>query len=809
MYTVVYYKTQKAFRDASTKNVDAIAKIIGFAKIIVYKIGVTIKYDLRTIVKIFQANSLDAIPTGDLVILVNDKNEADSFILNKRYKVKKRFDDFSILVLVIPHNTTPENYKDQLEKQSFVDFATIDVYEEVSFTYEFTYDHPIHWYLQNMNSSAAWALMGDYTNGAVVSSEDWVEVAIFDSQIAGYHPELQGKISSYSMHTYADLDPQINVENWTLTPEMFEECPDTSGPAWHHGTGVAGVVAAKNSNNDMILSAGNDKVKVQVIAFYSITSPCQAEYGNSINPVITLAAIINGLNAVYANPKCVAMSFSVFNTLLNDPIAQSVFETLATEKRNGKGIPIFAAMGNSGIVSSVSGFAQNPYITGVIASNALDLKAGFSNYGPVGFIAAPGENIVSLSVPGIYGSNLPLPAPTAYANGKLSVPRDIVNTYQSVLVGNGTSSSSPIAATVAATLMYVNPELTRNQVLDILAETARKTGGSEGYVYTNGRSDELGFGIIDHEAAMQLAIDYANDPLQLPPWYQNLDTGIVLQITNAPNVLDFGIESLNVETLVTLSQEVLAVAATMVIEFWLGLDESFGSTYGVIGSYTIDSLSASIENNNMLFLNCDIIQPVINQRLWACATLYDSNFNILNWPNTGNINKDSVPVTLVNDCTTFNTNRPVSIKYLGMVGLADPGTLADTLLGFNNNLDASCHRVRVKNRTNTTITKMGIGFYINQSIIDVTSRNVYDNGGYTTFVNLSPYEEREIIFIQWWNPVNVSYDPHYDAAYLQSLFPRNVTAKVIDVTLLGSDGAISLGHLNISSTKYIQSWIFS
>jgi len=263
MYTVVYYKTQKAFRDASTKNVDAIAKIIAFAKIIVYKIGVTIKYDLRTIVKIFQANSLDAIPTGDLVILVNDKNEADSFILNKRYKVKKRFDNFNILVLVIPYNTTPKNYKDELEKQSFVDFATIDVYEEVSFTYEFTYDHPIHWYLQNINSSAAWGLMDDYTNGGVASSEDCVEVAIFDSQIAGYHPELQGKISSYSMHAYADLDPEINVENWTLTPEMFEECPDTSGPAWHHGTGVAGVVAAKNSNNDMILSAGEDKNKNQ------------------------------------------------------------------------------------------------------------------------------------------------------------------------------------------------------------------------------------------------------------------------------------------------------------------------------------------------------------------------------------------------------------------------------------------------------------------------------------------------------------------------------------------------------------------
>lgn len=802
MYTVVYYKTQKAFRDASTKNVDAIAKIIAFAKIIVYKIGVTIKYDPRTIVKIFQANSLDAIPTGNLVILVNDKNEADAFILNNKYKVIKRFDDFSILVLVIPYNTTPENYKDLFEKQSFVDFAEADTYQKAEYTYEFTYSHPIHWYLQNLNSSEAWALMGDYTNGGVVSSEDWVEVAIFDSQIAGYHPELQGKISSYSMNTSAGLLPGINVEDWSFTPETIPSCGPFGDSTLYHGTGVAGVVAAKNSNNDMILSAGNDKVKVQVIAEGSVI-PSDCTGGGDPS---TLASLINGLNAVYANPKCVALSHSRFSIHMSHPIVLSVYETLATQKRNGKGIPIFAAMGNSSSPTPFAGFANQPFATGVIASNALDLKAGFSNYGPAGFIAAPGENIVSLSVPGIYGANLPLPAPTAYANGKLAVPSDIVNTYQSVLVASGTSSASPIAATVAATLMYVNPELTRQQVLDILAETARKTGGSEGYVYTNGRCDELGFGIIDHAAAMQLAIDYANDPLQLPPWYQNLDTGIVIQITDAPYSLSFGVESFNVETLVTLSEEVLDVATTMVIEFRLGLDESFGSTYQTMGSYTIESLSASMENIFTLFLNCELIQPVANQRLWACVTLYDSSFNIINWPNTGNINKDSVPLALIGDCAITSFNNPLSIKYLGMVD-ATNAQIVNILYGFGTELIASCHKVRLQNHTNQIMSSVSLGYFLGDTIINSSVYNILidNNGTYTVSdeVNLQPYQTKDIISIQIWNQFENGLEPEV----FQNNFPANVKALVTYVTILSQN--FDIAHLDISSTKYLQSWIFS
>jgi hypothetical protein len=58
-------------------------------------------------------------------------------------------------------------------------------------------------------------------------------------------------------------------------------------------------------------------------------------------------------------------------------------------------------------------------------------------------------------------------------------------------------------AGVAATMILANPSLTEYQVRAILAQTSRKLGG---YVYTSGKSLELGYGIVDQNAAIAAAI---------------------------------------------------------------------------------------------------------------------------------------------------------------------------------------------------------------------------------------------------------------------------------------------------------------
>ncbi len=58
-------------------------------------------------------------------------------------------------------------------------------------------------------------------------------------------------------------------------------------------------------------------------------------------------------------------------------------------------------------------------------------------------------------------------------------------------------------AAIAASVLLSNPALTEAQVTDVLRQASRKTGG---YVYdANGKSAELGYGVVDMFAAVTIA----------------------------------------------------------------------------------------------------------------------------------------------------------------------------------------------------------------------------------------------------------------------------------------------------------------
>lgn len=66
----------------------------------------------------------------------------------------------------------------------------------------------------------------------------------------------------------------------------------------------------------------------------------------------------------------------------------------------------------------------------------------------------------------------------------------------------GTSHACPVVAAVAALVLSENPNLTPQEVFSILTDTADKIGN---YTYTNGRSNETGFGRVNAFAAVQRA----------------------------------------------------------------------------------------------------------------------------------------------------------------------------------------------------------------------------------------------------------------------------------------------------------------
>jgi hypothetical protein len=82
-----------------------------------------------------------------------------------------------------------------------------------------------------------------------------------------------------------------------------------------------------------------------------------------------------------------------------------------------------------------------------------------------------------------------------------------------ILNFNGTSSACPHVAGVAALVLSVNPNLTGQQVRDIIESTAQKVGE---YTYQptadrpNGtRNDQMGYGLVDAYAAVKEALSIA------------------------------------------------------------------------------------------------------------------------------------------------------------------------------------------------------------------------------------------------------------------------------------------------------------
>lgn len=269
-------------------------------------------------------------------------------------------------------------------------------------------------------------------------------VAILDSGVDWRHPDIGNGSDGYK-----NIDEEAGWNYITNTNNVIT----VNG----HGTRVAGIVAAKSNNFRGMsgMSGGNNSAGITMIPFcVGIDSPDGSVIDDAIIDAVDIGArvIQLSLNVGQTNAINAAIDYAVQNNAV-----------------------IICASGNN-YSSTVSYPASHQDVIAVGATNKSNVRADFSNYGISLDVVAPGVDILSTTLSDGYNSQ------------------------------DGTSFSAPQVSGIAALILSVRPDLTGQQVRNIIEQTAQKVGGYT-YQTTSGRSNgtwnqEMGYGLVNAYAAV-------------------------------------------------------------------------------------------------------------------------------------------------------------------------------------------------------------------------------------------------------------------------------------------------------------------
>ena len=309
-----------------------------------------------------------------------------------------------------------------------------------------------------------------------ISKGEGVKVAVVDQGIYMQHSDLAPNIYHKS----------LNAEDNTF-PSIFE--------GYEHGTHVAGIIAAVENNSQIIGVAPQAKIM-------GISHHFHSSYLSDISP-----ALASGISWAWKNGADIINNSWGDDTYyllryIRCPILEEAISEALIRGRNNKGCVIVFSAGNGirnreddgdsdetpvyvlGPVSYPATINDSIITVGALGANGK--RSGFSNYRinsdeQVVFgidVMAPGENILS---------TLP---------------------YNQTGYKNGTSMAAPHVAGIAALILSVNPQLTGQQVRNIIESTTKKVGNYN-YIINTGRpngtwNEEVGYGLVDaHKAVIR------------------------------------------------------------------------------------------------------------------------------------------------------------------------------------------------------------------------------------------------------------------------------------------------------------------
>jgi subtilisin family serine protease len=292
-------------------------------------------------------------------------------------------------------------------------------------------------------------------------SGDGVKIGVIDDAFDFAHKDL----SFHSGYSSSKNSKKISFKS-------------LNNASWH-GTQTSALIGAKANNDYGIAGISHNADLIGLSGMFDATTGSE-----SIEFMLQSFS-----NAEKLGSDIINCSWGTVNGEITDA-ERDVINDLATNGRNGLGTIIVFASGNQGRDSSMAE-SKLDVVFNVGSISPDGKRANYSNYGPTLDFVAPGS-VLSLDYSGDDGKQ----------SGDLTM-------------STGTSFAAPIVSGVIGLVLEANPKLSRVEVFDILAKTSKK---NPEYTFTPlsnnqslSRNDEVGFGLVDAKAAVDLAISMKKD----------------------------------------------------------------------------------------------------------------------------------------------------------------------------------------------------------------------------------------------------------------------------------------------------------
>lgn len=441
-YNAVKFKDRVSFNKNKTKK-NAI-EYHDEMNIIVFEDTMAVAPNVKKVSHVNRVNNINEIPTEKVVLKAHDIGDGLMYLQQNGIKVIDQYPLTHTIIIELPEHADYNAFWKKLMATKLFGSISHDVITATKTDMATDYTYSQHWQLIAVRAQQAW--------DAIPPGNPLNYVAVIDLGCETTHPDLIGR-TNFNWNTYVSPPTQ------DVTP---------SNEYANHGTPCSGLICANPDNGIDTIGIGGNFTNVQFLN-PALAVPC----GFSVCLSGTTSSYVAAYNKIIENPDACVISMSYGGPTPNDAILNAITDC-RTIGRGGKGIVCCASMGNDSSFNLNKYPASYPGVLGIGATTSQGVRANYSNYGANIFASAPGSSTPATDRTGAAGYSA-----------------------TDTTLFSGTSAACPVYAACVGLGFAANPNLTEQQMVQVLKDANNKIGPYDYNTNGPGSSYELGYGQID------------------------------------------------------------------------------------------------------------------------------------------------------------------------------------------------------------------------------------------------------------------------------------------------------------------------